>query len=118
MPTKNKRIKTINLNAEKGAFSAIFKRFRGEAKPLSDVSLVRSLLSNEKAKLLHILRQKQPNSIYELAKLAQRDFKAVRNDVKLLEKIGIIEMIPIHKGKREKLKPLLVLDILEIKFEL
>jgi predicted transcriptional regulator len=68
--------------------------------------------------MLHILKTKQPNSLYELAKLLSRDFKSVRQDILLLEKLGFVEMIPIHKGKREKLKPLLVADSLEIAINL
>jgi len=47
-----------------------------------------------------------------------RDFKSVRQDILLLQKMGLVEMIPIHKGKREKLKPLLVIDSLEVKIAL
>lgn len=116
-----KRIKTrsITLKPEQGAFSAIFSRFRGEKKPeSSDVSMLRALLSNEKARLLHVIRSKQPNSIYELAKILGRDFKSVREDARVLEEFGLIEMIPIHKGKRQKLKPLLVVDELKITIEI
>lgn len=113
------RVKTISLEQKQGTFSVLFSRFRGEkAKEESDVALVRSLLSNEKARLLHTLKIKQPNSLYELAKILGRDFKSVRHDITMLEKFGFVEMIPIHKGKREKLKPILTLDTLEIKINL
>lgn len=65
-----------------------------------------------------MLKTKQPNSIYQLAKLLGRDFKSVRQDISLLEGLGFIEMIPIHKGKREKLKPLLVIDELKVDIKL
>jgi predicted transcriptional regulator len=76
------------------------------------------MLSNEKARLLHVLKTKQPNSIYELAKILGRGFKSVREDIRVLEEFGLVEMIPVHKGKREKLKPLLVLDELKITIEI
>ena len=97
-------------------FSSIFHRIKGDKKT-SGISSLRQLLTNEKARLMHVLKVKQPNSIYELAKLLGRDFKSVRSDITLLESLGFIEMIPIHKGKREKLKPLLVIDELNIKIE-
>ena len=115
MAEKKTGVRTITLGTESGAFSAIFGRFRSEKKHTnSDIALLRSLLSNEKARLLHVLKTKQPNSIYELAKILGRDFKSVRTDITALENFGFIEMIPVHKGKRQKLKPLLVLDELKI----
>jgi len=116
MAEKRIKTRTITLDTRQGTFGAIFSRLRGEKGPeQSDISHIRSILSNEKARLLHVLKTKQPNSIYELAKILGRDFKSVRQDIRVLEDFGLIEMIPIHKGKREKLKPLLVLDVLEIK---
>ena len=115
MAQKRVRIKTITLEEKSGTFQAIFGRFRSQPKQEnSDISMLRSLLSNEKARLMHIIKTKQPNSIYELAKILGRDFKSVRDDIRTLEQFGFIEMMPIHKGKREKLKPLLVLDELKI----
>jgi predicted transcriptional regulator len=115
MAEKRIKTRTITLEERQGAFSTIFGRFMSEKKQeISDVSMLRSLLSNEKARILHVLKTKQPNSIYELAKILGRDFKSVRQDLALFQEYGFIEMIPIHKGKREKLKPLLVLDEIKI----
>ena len=118
MAEKRIKTRTIIVEQKQGTFNSIFNRFRGEQKKeQSDISVLRSLLSNEKARLLHILKTKQPNSIYQVAKLLGRDFKSVRQDISTLEKFGFIEMIPIHKGKREQLKPLLVIDTLDIKIQ-
>ena len=119
MAEKRIKVRTITLNSEQGAFNAILSRFRGDKKKeYSDISMIRSLFTNEKARMLHVLKTKQPNSIYELAKLLGRDFKSVRLDIAVLEEFGFVEMMPIHKGKRQKLKPLLVLDQLKINIEL
>ncbi len=116
---KTIKTKTITLEPRRGAFTAIFRRFGREAKKeVSDIGLLRNLLSNEKARILHTIKTKQPNSLYELAKLVSRDFKSVRQDLAALDKFGFIEMIPIHKGNREKLKPVLAMDVLEIKIEI
>ncbi len=109
------KTKTIDLEQRQGTFSALFSRLRGNsAKEESEVGLLRSLLSNEKARILHTIKVKQPNSLYELAKLLGRDFKSVRADISMLEKFGFIEMIPIHKGNRSKLKPVLAMESLQI----
>lgn len=119
MTTKTIKTRTITIQDKEGTYNSIFNRFRSEPKREEDnVSLLRSILAPEKARMLHTLKTKQPNSIYELAKILGRDFKSVRQDITMLEKFGLVEMIPIYKGKREKLKPLLVLDVLEIKLEL
>jgi len=115
MVKKRVTTRTITLKTESGSFSSIFNRFTGQKQNQNpDISLLRSLLSHEKAKILHVLKTKQPNSIYELAKIVGRDFKSVRADTRIMEEMGFIEMIPVHKGKRQKLKPLLVIDQLNI----
>lgn len=115
MVKKRITTRTITLKTESGSFTSIFSRFTGQKEGRNpDISLLRSLLSHEKAKILHVLKTKQPNSIYELAKLVGRDFKSVRADTRIMEEMGFIEMIPVHKGKRQKLKPLLVIDQLNI----
>jgi predicted transcriptional regulator len=119
MAEKRAITRTITLTQEQGAFSAFFSRFRSQkAHESSDISMLRTMLSPEKARLLHVLRSKQPNSLYELAKILGRDFKAVRHDISILENFGMVEMIPIHKGKRKKLKPILVVDELKINIKI
>ncbi|MBM3247648.1 hypothetical protein FJZ17_03875 [Candidatus Pacearchaeota archaeon] len=119
MAEKKLKTQLITIEEKQGTFSAIFSKFKGEKTPgKSDLAMLKSVLTDQKARLLHILKTKQPNSLYELAKILSRDFKSVRQDVLLLEKMGFLEMIPVHKGKREKLKPLLVIDSLEVKINL
>ena len=116
---KRTSTRTITLKNEQGTFSAFFSRFRSEkAHESSDISMLRSMLSPEKSRLLHVIKSKQPNSLYELAKILGRDFKAVRHDISILEHFGMVEMIPVHKGKRKKLKPILVVDELKINIQI
>ena len=109
-----KEVKTrkISITEKEGAFSSIFHKFKGERKDYnySGVASLRQLLSNEKARLLHTIKTKQPTSIYELAKLLGRDFKSVRQDIKLLEHFGFIELISSHKKGRERLRPVIEVD--------
>ena len=112
------KTKNITLSEKEGTFSTIFNRFKSQKQSSSEVSDLRQLLSNEKARILNIIRTKNPSSIYELAKLLGRDFKAVRQDIKLLEKFGFIELISSHKQGRERLRPLLALDKLVITIDI
>ncbi len=113
---KKQLTKTIVLGIEAGAFTGIFRRLRGEKSgyDFSGISALRQLLSNEKARLLHTIKTQNPSSIYHLAKLLGRDFKSVRQDVKLLERFGFIELDLNRKGKREMLKPVLAVDSVNI----
>lgn len=108
---KEIKTRTITLVEKEGTFSTIFHRIKGPGnKKTSEVSNLRQLLSNEKARLLDICKTKQPASIYELAKLLGRDFKAVRHDIKLLEQFGFIELISSIKDGRERLRPVVDAD--------
>ena len=112
---KREGIKNISLELKRGAFSTLLHLFSKEDL-FAEVAFVRNLLSNEKAKILHVIKENHPSSIYVLAKQLGRDFKAVRKDLKTLEHFGIIRLEKTaEKGKKRKsLKPLLNLDSLQI----
>lgn len=85
-----------------------------ESLDFSDVAMLRQLLSKEKAKILHTLKEKKPKSIYELAKILGRDFKSVSEDINLLEKFGLVEFHVKKTGKRESKMPVLAVEKLTI----
>jgi len=111
------RIKTreITITQSKGAFS-IFKKkgFSKKDYDFEGLSVLRQLLSNEKARLLHVTKTKQPGSIYDLAKKLGRGFKSVMDDVKLLERFGFIELVEEKTKKRIRHKPVVVVDTITI----
>ena len=112
---QKKRVKTryVEVNANEETFVSKLIREK-KSHDFSDIKLLRSLLSNEKARILHILKSKQPKSIYALSKLLRRDFKSTREDVKILERFGLIEFHSEKTGKRYSLKPVLATDKLQI----
>jgi len=112
--------KTISLSIEAGTFTGIFRRLRGnkESYNFSEISDLRKLLSNERVKALNVIKNKNPVSIYSLARILNRDFKSVRQDVKLLEKFGILELESNSRGKREMLKPVLAVNTINIAINL
>lgn len=114
MATKKRtKIRYVDINVRGGNF--VSKLLGGEkSHNFSDIQLLRSLLSNEKARILHILKSKNPRSIYALSKLLGRDFKSVREDVGVLERFGFIEFHAEKTGRRESLKPVLIVDRLQI----
>ncbi len=114
---EKKRIRYVKIELEAGTFRTFFRRTRGVPN-LSDLAELRSLLSNERAKILYAIKTKRPRSLYHLAKILGRDFKSVRKDIKLLEKFGFIKLRPGAKGKRKLSKPVLAVDAVDIMVEI
>lgn len=56
------------------------------------VEAMRQVLTEPRLILLHTIRTRRPRSIAALAKLARRDFKNVRTDVKILSDLGLVEL--------------------------
>jgi len=110
------KTRLIELYEKGGTFTSVFRKFTGQKKDynVKDLSLVRQLLSNEKARLLHVIKMKQPNSLYALAKFLERDFKTVREDILLLRKFGFIDLIEEKSGKRRTHKPVLTANSINI----
>lgn len=86
----------------------------------TSIRTFRQLLSDEKARILSVIKLKKPQSLYMLAKFLGRDFKAVSKDVKVLEKFGLIKLVPEHDKKtgKKRIKPILALDRLQVTFEI
>tara|TARA_Y100000310_G_scaffold76463_1_gene72949 strand:- start:1464 stop:1817 length:354 start_codon:yes stop_codon:yes gene_type:complete len=110
------KTRIIDIYERGGTFKSVFKKFTGEKKDynVKDLSLIRQILSNEKARLLHTIKTKQPRSIYALAKFLKRDFKTVREDIILLKKFGFIDLIEEKTGKRRTHKPVITATSINI----
>jgi len=116
--TKTKT-REITITQSKGAFSILKKGWASKTDyDFEGISALRRLLSNEKARLLHILKTEKPGSIYELAKKLGRNFKTVSEDIKLLERFGLIELIEEKTKNRKRHKPELVSDIVTINIKI
>jgi len=113
------KTREITITQSKGSFS-IFKK-PGISKDDYDfegIAVLRQILSNEKARLLNAIKTQNPISIYDLAKKLKRGFKSVRDDVKLLERFGFIELIEEKTKQRVRHKPELAVDTLTINFKI
>lgn len=118
MATKTK-IREITITESKGTFS-IFKRSNLTKKDYDFTGMLalRQLLSNEKARILHTIKYKGPSSIYELAKLLDRKFKSVNDDLKLLERFGFIDLIEEKTKNRIRHRPVITADSITINIRL
>ncbi|MBW2974707.1 hypothetical protein KY366_03220 [Candidatus Woesearchaeota archaeon] len=64
------------------------------------VESFREFFTPKRIELLQIIRHKQPKSIYELAKLTNREIKSIVMDIKILEKYDLIDTKKVPaKGK-------------------
>jgi predicted transcriptional regulator len=105
----------ITLKESKGAFSILRKSSpKKEDYDFSGISSLRQLLSNEKARILSVIKAEKPASLYDLAKKLGRDFKSVHNDAKLLERFGFIELIEEKTKNRIRHRPKLINDSITV----
>ena len=113
------KIREITIKENKGSFS-IFKDVKVSKKDynFSGLLALRQLLSNEKARIIHVIKTQNPGSIYELAKKLGRGFKSVNDDIKLLERFGFIELIEEKTKNRVRHKPEVIVDSVKINFEI
>lgn len=56
------------------------------------IETVARIFAKTRMQLLRTIILEKPRSIYELAKMVDRDFKNVHSDVKLLSQVGLIEL--------------------------
>ncbi|MEK6917368.1 MAG: hypothetical protein AABW51_00280 [Nanoarchaeota archaeon] len=114
------KIKTreITIVEEEGVFS-FFKKSETTKQDydFEGISTLRRLLSNEKARILHVIKYQKPNSIYELAKILKRNFKSVYEDLKLLERFGFIDFIEEKGTSRTRHKPEIIVDTITLHFK-
>jgi len=110
----------LSIRPSRGTFSILFRRFgiTHPAEGLSELAILRSILSNEKARILHAIKSQKPDSVYGLARLLGRDFKAVSRDVRLLEHFGIIRLEREKKGNTTRLRPVLDTDVFKLTIRL
>jgi len=108
----NTKTRYFEINTERTSFASKLKREK-TIHNFSDIKLLRNILSNEKARILYTLKSQSPKSIYQLAKILKRDLKSVRQDIKILERFGFLELIEKKTGNRISHTPILTVDRME-----
>ncbi len=112
---KNKT-RQVTIKESKGKFS-LFKDKRIAKKDYDFTGLLalRQLLSNERARMLNVIKYQQPTSIYNLSKKLNREFKSVKTDLDLLKRFGFIDLIKEKTKGRIRHKPVIAVDSVTIK---
>lgn len=105
------KTREIEIRESKGRFSIFSKqKVSKDAYDFKGISALRQVLSNEKARILDVIKTKHPKSIYELSKILKRPFKGVFDDVKLLERVGFLDLVLEKTKKRIRHRPEIVVD--------
>ena len=113
------KTREITLQEAKGSFLLRRKSKTTKADyDFSGILALRQLLSNEKARMLSVIKTQNPKSIYDLAKKLNRGFKAVNDDLKLLEKFGFVELTEEKTKKRVRHKPTIIVDTVTVHFKI
>jgi predicted transcriptional regulator len=119
---KTKRI-VIKSREEFDAESLEFGRRldRGEkVKPLKgeyfeSLEAVRNFLTEKRLELWRVIRDRDPKSLTELAKMVQRDYKDVHQDVSILVEVGLVDLRKPKNTKTRSLRPVAIVDALEFR---
>ncbi|MCA9487978.1 MAG: hypothetical protein KC516_03385 [Nanoarchaeota archaeon] len=114
-----KKVREITIRESKGTFSVFSKTgVSKENYNFDGISALRNLLSNEKARILDTIKNKEPTSMYQLAKMLDRPFKAVFDDVKTLKRFGFIDLVKENVIGRTRYKPVIEVDEILVYFKI
>ena len=75
---------------------------RREGVYFTSIEAARNLLTPSRLALLRAVRTKRPHSIYELAKTLKRDFKNVQEDLRILERYGLVRVTKSRGSRRAR----------------
>ncbi len=69
---------------------------------VDSLEAARRILTPERLKMLGIIKRKKPSSLYALAKIMGKNFRAIYRDVGILSDVGLIQREGYLEGRREK----------------
>ena len=95
---------TESLKRFKETFKAVQAGRQVERQELvgfTSLEAARNFLTRERLGLLRTIKSRHPNSIYELAKMTGRDLKNIQQDVRILERHGLVRIARRPRGSRK-----------------
>jgi predicted transcriptional regulator len=121
MKIKNVKVEVKSLKEVLGDAAKVMTKLKNGEKvaPKKGVSFgsvesFREFFTPRRIELLKVIRHKNPESIYELAKLTNRDFKSVSTDIGILEKYDLIDTKRITVKGFCRVKPIFDYDKLTV----
>lgn len=64
------------------------------------IDTMRKVLTNKRLTVLKTIKEEEPRSVYELARLLNRDLKNVNQDLKMLIDLGLVTVEQIKEDKK------------------
>ncbi len=77
-----------------------------------------SVATENRLQLFKLIHSERPDSVYDLAKLFDRDLSYVSREVRVLEGLGLIRLEKQSVHGRERLKPFALYDRIVVDFDL
>lgn len=74
---------------------------------------LRNILTPRRLALLHVIKERSPGSVDELAQLLRRDLKTINDDLALLATIGLVELRQTTRS-RKKIVPCVTVDRIQV----
>ncbi len=79
----------------------------------TDLRAFRRAITDRRLAILRAIKANYPGSVYELAKILERDVKNVSADLAILEELGLVELKKT-KTPRGKVKPTVAYDAINL----
>ncbi len=109
----------------KGTMDQLFKSAKSgkrhiEKKEIRSASLkaLLTVATENRLQLFRLIHEKQPASVYDLAKLFERDMSYLSKEVRVLEGLGLISLKKETVRGRERFKPIALYDRIVLDFDL
>ena len=65
----------------------------------TSLEAMRKVLTEKRLELLRVIKDQQPESVYELSKIVKRDIKNINHDLELLKNIGLVSITKARQGR-------------------
>lgn len=113
MKVRNVTIGVKDVKDVLGEAKDVMERLeRGEKVPrkkpgvyFDTLETMRKAITEERVRIIRVIRLRRPASVYELAKMLHRNIKNVSDDVRYLAQLGLIELERVRTDGREKTVP-------------
>jgi predicted transcriptional regulator len=96
------------------------KKINDKCQPViyvEDINAFKKILTEERIKVMRIIREKKPLSVYSLAKILKRDRSTLTTDLSILQNAGLVEMKE-ENGVRHMTRPIVDYDRLDVSIEI
>ncbi len=78
-----------------------------------NIDTLRKVLTEKRLELLHVIKHHSPRSIYELAKIVNRDLKSVNTDIGVLVDLGLVSLETLRQ-ERIRTRPIVAFNKLHV----